>query len=131
MSSFLTTPPRRPTRQYSASGLVVVVADPTGRQLVRGDVVDELDRRIPRDLLTIELAAEEFGILGEVEDPTFDLDGITHHEHSRGQPRWQTPAKDEQADASWRNGRNSLNQAPPPIPSFEPHATLERMTQSL
>ena len=62
--------------RIAAERLVEVVADPGGRDLVGADVVAQLDRRVPVEILAGELAADQLRVLGEEEDPPLEADGI-------------------------------------------------------
>ncbi len=65
-------------------GLVVVVADPAGGQLVGRDVRDQRAIRVEREVLASELLLEERLILGDVEDASLNADragGRVHREN--------------------------------------------------
>ena len=50
--------------------LIEVVADIGRRNLIRRDVVSQLEGAVPGEVLTVELAANQLGILGEIQHPS-------------------------------------------------------------
>jgi hypothetical protein len=65
-------------------GLVVVVADVGGRDLVRGDVVAQLGGDRPLQVVSLELASHQIGIFGQEQNSACEAHTIRQHVHRSG-----------------------------------------------